>query len=192
MASKVVPALLAALLAACSCGPSADAASVGPPNRGTTTLADGRAVPIENFAQIDEGFYRGAQPDAAGFAALRELGVRTVVNLRSKHSDVKLAVPAGLQVVEIPMHAVIDSDPPTDDDVRAFFDVALDPDRRPVFVHCAVGKDRTGAMCALYRVEVQRWSPQKAFEEMQAFGFHELYADLREFVLAYRPRGFVR
>lgn len=181
--------LFAVLLATACCGPSA-AASGGP--AGSAAPADARfaAVPIENFAQVGEGLYRGAQPDAAGFGALRDLGIRTVLSFREKHSDRAQAEAAGLAVVEIPLHAFIDSDPPTDDEVRTFFETVLDPEKRPVYFHCAYGKDRTGTMCALYRIEVDGWTPAEAFAEMQRFGFHEQYGDLREFVLGYEPRGF--
>ena len=57
--------------------------------------------------------------------------------------------------VEIPIQAdVFGSEPPTDEQVREFFTVVLDPARQPVFFHCAHGKDRTGTMAALYRIEV--------------------------------------
>ena len=151
---------------------------------------DGSAVPVRNFARVDEGLFRGAQPDAEGFRALRALGVRTVVNLRQLHDDDPEDLPEGLEVVEIPIHAFVDSDPPSDEDVRRFFEVVLDPARRPVFVHCARGKDRTGTMCALYRMEVQGWSAEDAIAEMQRLGFHDLYADLERYVRSYRPRGF--
>ena len=148
--------------------------------------------PIANFAQVAPVLYRGAQPDAAGFLALKDLGVRTVVNLRSRHDDAQLAAPAGIDVVTIEMKAALDADPPTDEDVRAFFAVVTDPARQPVFVHCAQGKDRTGTMCALWRMEADGWTAARALEEMRTFGFHEaMYGDLAKFVLGYRTKGLV-
>jgi protein tyrosine phosphatase (PTP) superfamily phosphohydrolase (DUF442 family) len=196
-AARIASAAL--VLAACACGPSsaAPAAPVASVNASVipsavvsapVTLADGSAVPIANFARVDAGYFRGAQPDQAGFRALRALGVRTVVNLREAHSDATRAAPEGIELVEIPLHAYLDSDPPTEDEVRAFFDVVLDPAKRPVFVHCAQGKDRTGTMSALYRMEVDGWSPDRAFAEMQSFGFHDWYADLEAYVKGYTPR----
>lgn len=154
-------------------------------------LAD-PTVPIENFAQVGDGVYRGAQPDAAGFRALADMGVKTVINLRAKHDDTEEASRHGIDVVTIPLSAGLSLDPPTDDDVSSFFKVVLDPARRPVFFHCAEGKDRTGTMCALYRMEVDGWTPEKAHEEMVAFGWHDsIYKAVGEFVLGYRPRGFL-
>ena len=66
----------------------------------------------------------------------------------------------------------------------------LDPAKRPVFVHCALGSDRTGTMMALYRIEADGWTNDEAIREMERFGFHDYYSDLRRFVRDYRPRGF--
>jgi protein tyrosine/serine phosphatase len=171
-------AALAAAVAACT-----------PDN---SRLAD-RSVPIENFAEVAEGVYRGAQPDSAGFRALADMGVKTVINLRANHDDRQEASRYDIEVVPIPMSAGLSLDPPTDEDVRKFFDVVLDPKRRPVFFHCAEGKDRTGTMCALYRMEVDGWTPERAHEEMEAFGWHDdIYRALGKFVLEYRPRGFAQ
>src|SRR5262245_57618338 len=40
------------------------------------------AVRIDNFGQISPNYYRGGQPDLAGFTQLKQLGVKTVINLR--------------------------------------------------------------------------------------------------------------
>lgn len=174
--------LLALFLAACACtaerAPAPRDAGVAP-------------VPILNFAKLTDGVYRGSQPDAAGFQALKDLGVRTIVNLRSHHDDRPLVAPAGLTVINIPLKAdLFDADPPTEEEVRAFFDIVNDPALQPVFVHCAHGKDRTGTMCAIYRMENDGWTAEAALEEMRTFGYHEkLYGELREYVLAYKPKG---
>jgi protein tyrosine/serine phosphatase len=147
------------------------------------------AAPIDNFAQVADGVYRGAQPDGAGFRALKTMGVRTVVNLRAHHDDAA-ATALGLDVVSIPMPSLPTIDAPTDEEIRKFLDVVTDPARRPVFVHCAVGKDRTGTMCAIYRIEVEGWTPERAIAEMHEFGYHdEVYGGLEKFVRAYQPRG---
>jgi protein tyrosine phosphatase (PTP) superfamily phosphohydrolase (DUF442 family) len=182
------PALLAvALLASCCSGEEPHAT----PRAGAPAFAEPLpSLPVENAARIADGVYRGAQPDAAGLKALKELGVRTVVSFRSHHSERKEAEALGLEVVEIPMQADIESEPPTDADVRRFFEVVLDPAKRPVYFHCAKGKDRTGTMAALYRMEVDGWSNEDAIAEMERFGYHDYYKDLIRFLREYRPRGF--
>jgi protein tyrosine/serine phosphatase len=166
-------------LAACAPAPAA-------------SVAADVAVPIGNFHEVAHGVYRGAQPDADGFRALRDMGVRTIVDLRSMHDD-KSATALGLDIVNIPMPSLPTIDAPDDEEVRKFFDVVTDAARRPVFVHCAEGKDRTGTMCALYRIEVDGWAPQRALAEMNAFGYHDsVYRGLEDFVRAYKPRGFAK
>ena len=39
-------------------------------------------VKIKNFGQMDERFYRGAQPEQGDYQALKDLGITTVIDLR--------------------------------------------------------------------------------------------------------------
>ncbi len=195
MAGRILPlAALALAGAGIGCGgdgaPRATAATPATGGRSFATRIPGPGG-IENFAKVADGLYRGAQPSEEGLRGLRDLGVRTVVNLREHHSEKEEAERLGLAPVEIPIRAgVLGSEPPADDDVRRFFEVVLDPKRRPVYVHCAKGKDRTGTMVALYRIEVEGWTPEEAIAEMQEFGYHDVYKDLIAFVRRYDPRGF--
>ena len=77
-----------------------------------------------------------------------------------------------------------------DPGVPAGVEIALDPARRPLFIHCARGKDRTGMMAGLYRIEAQGWEPVAAVEEMRFFGYHGWYHDLIDYVRRYVPRGY--
>ena len=40
---------------------------------------------LKNFAKISNALYRGAQPGAEGFRTLKDMGVKTIVNLRHHH-----------------------------------------------------------------------------------------------------------
>ena len=184
-------ALAILLLAAASC------ADPAPPTKTSTGRALAQRVDagpgLENFARINPGLYRGAQPTAEGYRKLRELGVKTVINFRSHHSYRRDIEAAGLACVELPLRAdAIGSEPPSDEELKAFFDVVLDPARQPVFIHCKAGKDRTGTLSAVYRMEIDGWSRAEAVEEMQAFGFHDYYADLMKYVQGYSLRGFAK
>lgn len=125
---------------------------------------------LENFHKVSDGLYRGAQPSAEGLRQLKARGVRTVVNLRTGDTDSPDIAGTGLEYVHIsfkPWHA-------EDEDVVKFLRVVTDPQRTPVFVHCQYGSDRTGTMCAVYRMAVQGWSRDDAIREMVegGYGFH--------------------
>ena len=42
---------------------------------------------VENLHKVSDKLYRGAQPIKEGMQQLKELGIKTIVNLRSFHSD---------------------------------------------------------------------------------------------------------
>lgn len=145
---------------------------------------------LENCARVSPTLYRGAQPTEEGFRQLKAMGVRTVIGLRSNHSTKKEVEAAGMTSVEMPLKADLESVPPNEAEIRKFFDIVLDPDRQPCYFHCAFGKDRTGTMAAIYRMEVDGWTPEEALQEMDAFGYHTYYKDFAQFIRDYRPRGY--
>jgi protein tyrosine/serine phosphatase len=143
------------------------------------------ATPIErpglaNLHRVSPDLYRGAQPTGEGMRELKNMGVRTVVDLRSFHSDRDQIGQTGLAYTDIPMKAWH----PEDEDVVRFLRIATDRDRVPVFVHCQQGSDRAGIVCAAYRVVVQGWTKQEAIREMTegGFGFHEGLGNLVRYV----------
>ena len=150
-----------------------------------TQRADTWATPLtkpglENFHRVSDNLYRGAQPDADGFRQLKAMGVKTVVNLRSFSSDRGKIGDTGLGYEHIYMKAW---HPETKEVVR-FLQIVGDPARRPVFVHCKHGSDRTGTLCAVYRIFIQGWSKEDAIEEMTrgGYGFHRTFDGLPEFL----------
>ena len=131
---------------------------------------------LPNLHKVAEGLYRGAQPTAAGFEQLKRLGVRTVIDLRVNHSDQDLLPPAGMRQEVIPMQTWhVDAAA-----VERFLAIVADSNRAPVFVHCQHGADRTGLMCAIYRVVVCNWDKESAIREMTqgGFGFHPIWLNL--------------
>ncbi len=140
-----------------------------------------RAQPLEasgtsNLYKVSATLYRSAQPTAEGFLNLKELGIVTVVNLRSFHSDRKEIGTTGLAYEHIYMKAW---HPERKEAVR-FLQIVTDPKRTPVLVHCQHGADRTGSMTAIYRIVVQGWSKEAAVQEMTSkdFGFHRIWVNL--------------
>jgi protein tyrosine phosphatase (PTP) superfamily phosphohydrolase (DUF442 family) len=138
---------------------------------------------LANFSRVSDTLYRGAQPGPEGFAELKRMGVRTVVNLRDHHSDRDDIRGLGLRYVHIPCET---SDPELDQ-VVTFLQVVTDPANQPAFVHCMHGSDRTGMMVASYRMVVEGWPRQKALAELEPFGFHPMWRDIRKFLDALDP-----
>jgi len=153
----------------------------------SSPAAAGWAEPMQvaglpNLHKVSEGLYRGAQPTPAGIKELKRLGVRTIINLREPEAD-----RAGLKGTDlgyecIPMTAFR----PKDDDVVRFLRVVLDADRGPIFMHCKRGADRTGMMCAIYRIAVQGWTKEQALDEMTrgGFGFCQGYQNIVRYIRA--------
>lgn len=122
---------------------------------------------ISNCFQITTNLYRGAQPTAAGMKQLKAMGVKTVINLRSFHSDKDELTGTGLKSIHFevkPWHA-------EEEDVVKFLKAATDTNNCPIFVHCQRGADRTGMMCAMYRITVCGWTKAQALDEMEHGGF---------------------
>lgn len=175
-----------------ACGPAAGdtkVAQVGAPSAAAAVpqaTRDPRWAPpltqpgLPNLHRVAPTLYRGAQPEAAGFRAVQALGVKTVINLRSLHSDRDLLAGTTLGYEHLPMVAW-EAD---EDALLAFLRIATDPTKQPVLVHCQHGADRTGTAIALYRMVIEGWSRQDAIREMTegGFGFHPEWHNLIEFL----------
>lgn len=131
---------------------------------------------VPNLHKVSDTLYRSAQPTGAGMRNLKKLGIETIVNLRSFHSDRDEISNTGLAYEHIYMKAWH----PEEEDVIRFLQIVTNPKRTPVLVHCQHGADRTGLMVAIYRIVVQGWSKEDAAREMTegGFGFHEVWINL--------------
>jgi protein tyrosine phosphatase (PTP) superfamily phosphohydrolase (DUF442 family) len=183
MKTRVPSALLLSLALLVSVPPGAVAAPgpVLPRPAEWAKRVDGTSV--SNLYLIEDGFYRGAQPSAAGFQELAKLGVKCVLSVSGGDDALlqKGAEKGSLKLFHVPMSAF----GLRDDRVLAALKIMADPQNRPLMIHCQQGADRTGAMVALYRVVVQGWTAEKAVEEMTRGGYHHsaLWKDLETYVL---------
>ena len=159
--------------------------TVMPSDRSSVAAAERWAAPLDlpgapNLHKVSEELYRGAQPTAEGMRRLKNMGVKTIVNLRLAHSDRDEIEGTGLGYEHIPMEAWNAED----DEVVRFLKIVGDKKRAPIFVHCKHGSDRTGSVSAIYRIVVQGWSKEDAIEEMTrgGFGFHREWQNLIRYV----------
>lgn len=122
---------------------------------------------VPNLYRVTAELYRGDQPNTLGMQNLKKFGIKTIVNLRSFHSDGDKIGETGLAYEHIYMQVWH----PEEEDAVRFLQIVTDPKRSPVLVHCQRGADRTGAMIAVYRIAVQGWSKEEAIREMTGGGF---------------------
>jgi tyrosine-protein phosphatase SIW14 len=139
-----------------------------------------------NFHVVRAGkLYRSGQLDLDGMRQLvRTYGIKTIVCLRADDTELsrqeeEWARGLALHYVRIPprpWHAeggVI----PAEKGLRAFRAVMDDPARYPVLVHCFAGVHRTGAYCAVYRMDYEGWTNREALNEMRLMGYETLGED---------------
>jgi protein tyrosine/serine phosphatase len=146
---------------------------------------------MKHFRVVHDGvLYRSGQMTPAGLQrVLHDYLIRTVITLRDKRAP-ELTPPdqaeetycreRGLTYIRIPPRSwdARDGAAPADEGVRTFQQVMSDPRNHPVLIHCFNGIHRTGAYCAIYRMEFEHWSNAQAIAEMKAYGYNNLDAEL--------------
>ena len=150
--------------------------------------ADDATAPNERFFKVDDRLFRGAQPDLAGFKYLRELGIRTIINLREvkdaeRLKEREIVESLGMKYVNIP---VKDGNfftrsrriPP--EAIQSFFQALDASDAGTVFVHCHRGADRTGALVSFYRIVRHNWDSVRAYAEARQIGMRSWYKGLQQ------------
>ncbi|HEV2295066.1 MAG TPA: tyrosine-protein phosphatase [Tepidisphaeraceae bacterium] len=159
---------------------------------GATVGRDLGGVP--NFATVDpapDAIYRGGQPSRAGFRTLKDMGVKTVIDLRDDAVEWEKEVVSGhgMKYVHIPSNAAR-----TSKATIARFLAAVARAERPIYVHCKRGRDRTGLEIACYRLVHQRdqWTRQNVIDELRRHGQQRLFfPGIERFLLTFDPSDFV-
>jgi len=140
------------------------------------TIGNGKTDTIPNFHQVNPWLYRGGRPRQEGFTQLKQIGIKTIINLErelfeKEPGEVKKernwATEANIQFYHIPMHPIC---APKKEDVERATTLIIDPANQPVFVHCDRGSDRTGIVIAAYRMGYEDRTFQQAYEEMVRYG----------------------
>jgi len=133
---------------------------------------------LPNFHQVNVQLYRGAQPLAGGLQTLKEIGIKTIINLRHDAAQTRAegdeALRLGLRYYSVPMP---DLRLPRDEIIQQVFEIITAAENHPVFVHCHHGNDRTGTIIACYRISHDGWTATKARKEAEKIGMS--WAQLR-------------
>lgn len=110
-----------------------------------------------NLAQVAPGVWRSNQPSPRRLRRYRDLGIRTVVNLRgsSRHSHGRFEQSAcerlGLELITVKLRArnLVDRDR-----LLLLLDL-FERLERPFIMHCKSGADRAGLASALYLLHIE-------------------------------------
>ena len=129
---------------------------------------------LPNYDIVDHAaLHRGGQPDENGVDQLKKRGIKTIISLRGDNKK-----RFGVKSVSIPFNPY----KPSDKIVIEFLKVIYNKEHHPVFIHCFHGADRTGTLCAIYRIVVQKWDKERAIEEMKKYGFHWWHKNLIDYI----------
>ena len=130
---------------------------------------DGRDVPgIKNFGKVSSDVWRGGKPDRQGMQTLAQMGVKTIIDLQM--DDESADVPPGVHYV--PMRVSLWQCDKVDCEavVKAIADSP-----KPVFVHCLLGRDRTGLAIAAWRL-TQGVMLEDVMAELDSFGVNGIWS----------------
>ena len=143
-------------------------------------------IKIKNFGQMDDRFYRGAQPKEQDYKDLAQLGIKTVIDLRDDPEayEKPMVESLGMTYINIPM---MGKQYPTTEATALFLKTVNDPATGKFFVHCAGGRHRTGAMGAVYRYQFYHWNFEQVYKEMKQYDFYTTWGHgaFKDFVKDY-------
>jgi tyrosine-protein phosphatase SIW14 len=143
-------------------------------------------VKIKNFGQMDDRFFRGAQPKEGDYQELAALGIKTVIDLQEepKAYEKQNVEALGMKYINIPMS---DKDYPPTSKIQEFLKLVDDPSTGKFYVHCAGGRHRTGVMGAVYRFNHYNWNYDQVYAEMKKYDFYSRWGhgDMKKFVQDY-------
>lgn len=132
-------------------------------------------ISIAHFEQIDRQVYAGSKPHTdQDFQFLQSLHVRYILNARFwpflSCEERKKAKRYGITLLSFEMSG--SPIPPSEKHVNRILKTLRDPRYQPVYLHCVLGRDRTGLLEALYRMDYLGVPREEAWQEMLDGGFH--------------------
>jgi hypothetical protein len=131
---------------------------------------------LVHFGQVDEGVYKGSKPRTdADYRFLQSRHVKYIVDLqfltfldRSEHQQAKRY---GMVFIPARMNASPVS--PSQKHVETTLAILRDKRYHPVYFHCALGRDRTNLIAALYKMYFLGMSQRHALRYMDESGYKD-------------------
>jgi protein tyrosine/serine phosphatase len=133
--------------------------------------------------EVSPGIYRGPAPETASdYQQLSSLGIRTVLDIRPWRRRQREQECACLKSHGICyIHAPVSFRPERDGSAERALRILANSQRHPIYIHCQLGRDRSGLIIGLYRVRYEGWSRQLAYCEMKRFGFRSFFRRLENY-----------
>jgi tyrosine-protein phosphatase SIW14 len=153
---------------------------------------------MRNFRVVKEGvIYRSGQMTLDGLKrAVHDYGIKFVVSLRDGDKPVDVeeeeyCAKEDIKFIRLPPRKwwAQTGPAPVEENIAVFRSVMADPANYPVLVHCFAGVHRTGAFCAVYRMEQEHWTNTQAISELKEFGYINLDEewDVLGYLEEYKP-----
>ena len=124
-----------------------------------------------NLRAVESGrIYRSGYQYPGPLARIvNRYGIKTVLSLRRDQDELDAKERDVLRAHGIRLRRIVIKGEGEEllDRVGRAAAILADPDQQPILVHCWRGRDRTGAVVALYRVAHGGWNPQAAHRELE-------------------------
>lgn len=138
---------------------------------------------IENGYRVDDVIWRGAQPSDLAWPLLRQAGCRAVLDLNSgpitASRQASLANASNMWYLSADWNGILPPSPVQVKGALAALDQLVLEKSTPIFIHCQYGSDRTGTLCAIWRMHHDGWTFSDAMEEaffgLKLQGEHEFW-----------------
>lgn len=137
---------------------------------------------VHNLFALGTDVFSGSTPEGeAGFAALEQLGVKTIISVDGARPDVELAKKHGMRYVHLP-HGY--------DGISTNLQLKLAKVAEalpgPIYVHCHHGKHRGPAAAAVVCMSKDGWTGEQAEAWLIAAGTSTNYQGLYDVVRSYK------
>jgi protein tyrosine/serine phosphatase len=147
------------------------------------------------FSTVSEGqVYRsGGMPPEQLVNKVRQYGIRAVIDLRRDSSEMEemskersILARLGVRHFHLPSQQI-----PTDETVDRFLEIMGHPEYRPVLIHCTHGEGRAVLFAAIYGMEFEGWSNERARSASRFLSFRGSFSPKSKkgiFIRNYIPR----
>lgn len=118
------------------------------------------------FSGVDKNLFRGGEPSLAHLNLLKENGLKRIVSLdEGIGNKIKpFCKKNGINHIIVPIE---DGNSPAVGFLPFLVGSLQD---EPTYIHCHLGRDRTGMAIAIFRMLVNKWTKEDAIEEAKNFG----------------------